>query len=823
MPERTSILYTAEDRTKGATDSVRAQILGLQRDLAGVSASARSFGETFRTVLTGGIAVEFFKDIVTRSIETERSLNMLSTTLRATGHAAGLTSGDIRDLVGELAHTTAFDGDDIQKAANALLRFRDIQGDTFREGLKLVPDLATAMGTDLGAAAQALGRALEDPLTGFKGLRAVTGDLSEPQKELIAHFLEIGNKAAADQVILDQLKGSIGGAAAGDNEGLYGSVRAVSKSWDEFLKALGRTESVKGAVSGTLGFISGALQDLDEDLKRFREADGFAAKAKAGLRALSLSTADRKSYDTTEVVLPVDAAQLARQRDARQEAIAGGDKQAAVIKDRADEARARQAEKDSRALITVRTEAELTAARALSEQRIQILDIEHARGLIAEKDYYAARSTIAVGASSAEAAAISKAIAAQQKVLESKFTTTDEKGAIRANIKRLQEQRSQIESKASFEALKNTEAEKDAQLRLADSIAEVNAQLLEQQGQSAKAAAIRFDIQNRGLRQKLATENTPAAAAATAQLQQIEDLQVATAALNELQQKASLLRSQEALEEERIQNSRKVGAITELEALKQTDAARQGALAGLRDIAAQQDAVANKSPAQVQALAQFKVEVDALAASADLLADKFRSAFQDSLTGPLADFITNTKTAKEAFKDFLGGLQHSMANLASQNISEQIFGKGGAGAAAPNALAKLFSGGGAGGGGFLAGLFGGGASGAASGSAAYATTSSAAGTLFAGGGVSYLGRSMDLPRFIGGGVARTPSIFGDGSMAEAAVPLPDGRRIPVEVKGGGGTVVHMTVNTPDAASFKRSALQITSALNAQLARGRQRQ
>ncbi|OZB10702.1 MAG: hypothetical protein B7X67_06060 [Rhizobiales bacterium 39-66-18] len=40
-----------------------------------------------------------------------------------------------------------------------------------------------------------------------------------------------------------------------------------------------------------------------------------------------------------------------------------------------------------------------------------------------------------------------------------------------------------------------------------------------------------------------------------------------------------------------------------------------------------------------------------------------------------------------------------------------------------------------------------------------------------------------MPKFAGGGVARRPSIFGEAGP-EAAVPLPDGRRIPVEMRMG---------------------------------------
>jgi hypothetical protein len=45
--------------------------------------------------------------------------------------------------------------------------------------------------------------------------------------------------------------------------------------------------------------------------------------------------------------------------------------------------------------------------------------------------------------------------------------------------------------------------------------------------------------------------------------------------------------------------------------------------------------------------------------------------------------------------------------------------------------------------------------------------------------------TLGLPAFAGGGIATAghPSIFGEGSMNEAAIPLPDGRTVPVTLSG----------------------------------------
>ena len=62
--------------------------------------------------------------------------------------------------------------------------------------------------------------------------------------------------------------------------------------------------------------------------------------------------------------------------------------------------------------------------------------------------------------------------------------------------------------------------------------------------------------------------------------------------------------------------------------------------------------------------------------------------------------------------------------------------------------------------------------------------------VFANGGVMTSAGPLPLARYARGGVADRPQValFGEGSMNEAYVPLPDGRSIPVNMRGGGVTV-----------------------------------
>lgn len=67
---------------------------------------------------------------------------------------------------------------------------------------------------------------------------------------------------------------------------------------------------------------------------------------------------------------------------------------------------------------------------------------------------------------------------------------------------------------------------------------------------------------------------------------------------------------------------------------------------------------------------------------------------------------------------------------------------------------------------------------------------------FANGGIMSNDGAFPLKRYARGGVANSPQLamFGEGSTPEAYVPLPDGRTIPVTMKGGAGEVGNVVVN-----------------------------
>lgn len=70
--------------------------------------------------------------------------------------------------------------------------------------------------------------------------------------------------------------------------------------------------------------------------------------------------------------------------------------------------------------------------------------------------------------------------------------------------------------------------------------------------------------------------------------------------------------------------------------------------------------------------------------------------------------------------------------------------------------------------------------------------------IFATGGIMSSKGKLPLNHYAGGGIARSAqlAVYGEGSNPEAIVPLPDGRAIPVNLKGGKGGSGDFIINAP---------------------------
>jgi hypothetical protein len=168
--------------------------------------------------------------------------------------------------------------------------------------------------------------------------------------------------------------------------------------------------------------------------------------------------------------------------------------------------------------------------------------------------------------------------------------------------------------------------------------------------------------------------------------------------------------------------------------------------------------------AQIDAIGKVPEKAEELNEFAKSAAQNMQSAFADFLFDPF------DKGVDGMLKSFGQTVQRLIAEAASAQLTQALFGDlvGGEGGGLAGDALKFI------------------------------------GTFFANGGIAAHGRPVDIPRFAGGGVSNTAAIFGEAGP-EAAVPLPDGRNIPVKLTGGGGSNITVIVQGGQSAPDVRRA------------------
>lgn len=198
--------------------------------------------------------------------EAEESQLRLQGVLNATGNAVGLTFSEIDTASRDLGIATLTSANAARDAASALLAFKSIQGETFKETLKLAQDASAVFGGDLRSNVVRLGRALQDPADGLNTLKRISVEFTKSQKELIKGFVESGQAAEAQKIILQEVSESIGGSAAKAAQGLTGSLDTLGERFNALFEVIGQTPAVMNTAIGGVNLLSGAIESLSNSL-----------------------------------------------------------------------------------------------------------------------------------------------------------------------------------------------------------------------------------------------------------------------------------------------------------------------------------------------------------------------------------------------------------------------------------------------------------------------------------------------------------------------------------------------------------------------------
>lgn len=254
MAKDTSIIISAVDKTKAAFDAVKKHFSDLDRS-AGRFAS--TIGGITGLAFTGGLSLALAK-VVRETINAQNEQAQLAAVLRSTGQSAGWTQKQLNKMAAELSNSSIFSEGDITNAQTRLLSYTGIVGEQFPKAMQAVIDMSARMGMSLEQSAETIGRALDIPSQGMTALTRQGFRFTEAQKELVEQLEATGRTAEAQQIILDALNSSYGGAAVAARDTLGGALQNLQNQFDELFEAEEGGSALAAVINTLAGEISKA-------------------------------------------------------------------------------------------------------------------------------------------------------------------------------------------------------------------------------------------------------------------------------------------------------------------------------------------------------------------------------------------------------------------------------------------------------------------------------------------------------------------------------------------------------------------------------------
>lgn len=232
MAANVEVVITAQDNASGVLEGIGGGLSNLGNIVSGIKAGFDLLAGAFQGV------VDFGAQFVNSASEGELAVANLEATLGSMGDVTGLTSQQLQDMAGALQEVTRFSDESIINGQAMLLTFGNIGGEVFPRATEAMLDLAAKFGS-IDQASVMLGKALNDPIAGVTALRRVGVQLTEQQEEAIKKFMEVGDIAGAQGVILGELERQVGGLAEAYGNTFAGKLDIFRNRIDEIKETIG--------------------------------------------------------------------------------------------------------------------------------------------------------------------------------------------------------------------------------------------------------------------------------------------------------------------------------------------------------------------------------------------------------------------------------------------------------------------------------------------------------------------------------------------------------------------------------------------------------
>lgn len=247
----------------------------------GLGKLAKSAIATAGAFFGARMLIQGFQNIVELTRQQVLAEAQLNAVLKSTQGAAGLTAKELKNMASALQKQTRFGDEAIIQAQSLMLTFTKIGKDVFPDAIETVMNMSEAMGVDMKQSVIQVGKALNDPILGVTALRRVGVQLSKQQEDAVRHFVEVGDVASAQAVILGELETQFGGVAKASGETLAGSLDQMKNAMGDAGEALGKvlspaiiviSKGFKNAAESVSGFFKSLTEtELETTIREMAE------------------------------------------------------------------------------------------------------------------------------------------------------------------------------------------------------------------------------------------------------------------------------------------------------------------------------------------------------------------------------------------------------------------------------------------------------------------------------------------------------------------------------------------------------------------------
>jgi hypothetical protein len=199
-----------------------------------VANQARSLATILATVLGGAFVLGSAKDM-------EMAQVRIKTSLQATGNAAGWSAAQLTAMGKQLGLSATYGTTATMGAMSAMLQFRDVQGEVFKQAMAMAGGLAAVTGGDLKRAAEEMGAALQDPTSGLQKMASMGILFTLAERRMMDQLVATNQILSAQQFLLQKMAGAdMQNWASAVNGTFAGAMMQMRAALTDLAAALGR-------------------------------------------------------------------------------------------------------------------------------------------------------------------------------------------------------------------------------------------------------------------------------------------------------------------------------------------------------------------------------------------------------------------------------------------------------------------------------------------------------------------------------------------------------------------------------------------------------